>query len=125
MMNICMIVYNFVNNGIGNVVLTYSTELVNHGHTVTILVGGPSDSSRVEIAEGAGIAVVQLPNKRRDTAAYFRALKSAFDGDQYDIAHVHGNSGMILPEIVTARRSRAAPVLQALRIPVVRHQTCM
>ena len=110
-MNICMVVYNLVNNGIGKVVLTYSIELVKHGHLVTILVGGLVDEAKIKEAEHCGISIVRLPNKKRNTVAYFKALKSALDGGRYDIVHVHGNSGMILPEIVIARISGVAAVI--------------
>ena len=110
-MNICMIVYNLVNNGIGKVVLTYSAELVRHGHLVSILAGGPTDDAKIQEAESAGISVARLPDKKQGTAAYFKALRGALVSRRYDIAHVHGNSGMILPEVIIARSSRVAAVV--------------
>lgn len=110
-MNICMIVYNFVNNGIGKVVLTYSAELVKHGHSVAVLVGGPVDDAKIEEAENVGISVVRLPERKRNPTAYLGALKYALAARQYDIAHVHGSSGMVLPEVIVARRSSVVAVV--------------
>lgn len=109
-MNVCMIIYNLVNNGIGKVVLTYSFELIRHGHTVTLLVGGPCEQEKVDEAVACGIAVTQLPDKRSDTLGYFKALRKALDEGRFDICHVHGNSGMVFPELVVANRSRVVAV---------------
>lgn len=110
-MNVCMVVYNLVNNGIGKVVLTYSAELVRHGHAVTVLVGGPCDRGKVEEANNSGITAVQLPDKKSNTSAYFRALYKALNQTQFDVCHIHGNSGMVFPELVVAKRSRAVAVV--------------
>lgn len=109
-MNVCMVVSNLVNNGIGKVVLTYSSELVKHEHAVAVLVGGPTETEKVEEARRLGIEVISLPDKKKSPLAYFSALKSRLDSNAFDIVHVHGNSGMVLPEIVTARQSRAMAV---------------
>ena len=105
-----MVVYNLVNNGIGKVVLTYSAELIRHGHTVTMLVGGPCEQEKVDEAVACGIAVLQLPDKKSNTLGYFKALSTALDEGRFDICHVHGNSGMVFPELVVAKRSRAVAV---------------
>lgn len=109
-MNICMVVNNLVNNGIGKVVLTYSAELVRHGHSVSVLVGGPVDDAKVVAAGLNGIFVMRLPDKKRNTLAYLKALRSQLDSGEFDIAHIHGNSGMVLPELVVAKWSRAVAV---------------
>ena len=109
-MNVCMVVYNLVNNGIGKVVLTYSAELIRHGHKVTVLVGGPCEQEKVDEAVGGGITVLQLPDKKSDTIGYFKALHKALDEERFDICHVHGNSGMVFPELAIAKLSRAVAV---------------
>lgn len=110
-MNICMVVYNFVNNGIGKVVLTYSSELVKNGHVVTVLVGGPTEKRKTEEAAELGISIVDLPNKKRRPLEYFKALRKALNVGLFDIVHIHGNSGMILPELIVANCSRAVAVI--------------
>lgn len=138
-MNVCMVVYNLVNNGIAKVVLTYSSELVRHGHKVTVLVGGPCEQEKVDEAVACDITVSQLPDKKSDTLGYFKALHKTLDEGRFDVCHVHGNSGMVFPELVIAKRSRAMavachchstgcehPVLhQALRPFVPRFCDCM
>ena len=109
-MNVCMVVYNLVNNGIGKVVLTYSAELIRHGHAVTVIVGGPCEQEKVDEAVACGVMVKQLPNKKSSTLAYFKSLGKALDEGRFDICHVHGNSGMVFPELVIAKRSRAEAV---------------
>ena len=109
-MNTCMIVYNLVNNGIGKVVLTYSRELIRHGHSVTVLVGGPCEEEKVIEAEGLDIAVRMLPDKKSETIKYFKALRGELEKGHFDLAHIHGNSGMVLPELVIAKRSRVVAV---------------
>lgn len=110
-MNVCMVVSNLVNNGIGKVVLTYSSELIQHGHTVSVLVGGPCEQEKTEEAIAYGITVRQLPNKKYDTLGYFRALSEALNVVQFDVCHVHCNSGMVFPELVVAKHSRAVAVV--------------
>lgn len=109
-MNVCMVVYNLVNNGIGKVVLTYSAELIRHGHKVTVLVGGPCEREKMDEAAVCGVTVSQLPDKKSDTLGYFKALRKALDEGRFDVCHVHGNSGMVFPELVIARRSRVVAV---------------
>lgn len=109
-MNVCMVVYNLVNNGIGKVVLTYSAELVQHGHAVTVLVGGPCEQEKVEEATACGLKVLQLPNKKTDTLGYFGALREALNIGRFDICHIHGNSGMVFPELVVAKYSSVRAV---------------
>ena len=109
-MNVCMVVYNLVNNGIGKVVLTYSGELIRCGHKVTVLVGGPCEPEKVDEAVACGITVSQLPDKKSDTLGYFKALRKALDEGRFDVCHVHDNSGMIFPELVVANRSRVVAV---------------
>lgn len=109
-MNICMVTYNLVNNGIGKVVLTYSAELVRRGHIVTVLVGGPCEEGKAEEAASCGITVAALPDRARETIRYFKALASIFNNERFDIVHIHGNSAMVFPELVVAKRSRAVAV---------------
>lgn len=109
-MNVCMVVYNLVNNGIGKVVLTYSAELIRHGHSVSVFVGGPCEREKVDEAVAKGITVMQLPDKKSNTLCYFKALSKALDEGRFDICHIHGNSGMMFPELVIAKRSRVMAV---------------
>lgn len=109
-MNVCMVVNNLVNNGIGKVVLTYSAKLIEHAHAVTVLVGGPTEADKVAEARGLGVEVSILPDKKRETLAYFKALKLRLNAGGFDIVHVHGNSGMVLPELAVAKCSRAMAV---------------
>lgn len=110
-MNVCMVVYNLVNNGIGKVVLTYSIELVRHGHAVTVLVGGPCDLEKIDKANKCGVTVIQLPDKKTNTFGYLKALDKALNEIQFDVCHVHGNSGMVFPDLVVAKHSRAVAVV--------------
>lgn len=105
-----MVVYNLVNNGIGKVVLTYSSELIRYGHKVTVLVGGPCEQEKVDEAVACGITVMRLPDKKSDTLGYFKALRKTLDEGRFEVCHVHGNSGMVFPELVIAKRSRAVAV---------------
>ncbi len=77
---------------------------------MTLLVGGPCEQEKVDEAVAHGIAVTQLPDKRSDTLGYFEALSKALDEGQFDICHVHGNSGMVFPELVIAKCSRVVVV---------------
>lgn len=110
-MNVCMVTYNLVNNGIGKVILTYSAELVQHGHAVTVLVGGPCEQEKVEEATACGLKVLQLPNKKTHTLDYFGALREALNMGRFDICHIHANSGMVFPELVVANNSSVAVIV--------------
>ncbi len=73
----------------GKVVLTYSAELLKHGHAVTVFVGGPTETEKVEEAKHRlGIEIVLLPDKKKSTLAYLSALKSRLDSGAFDIVPV-------------------------------------
>ena len=109
-MKICMVTYNFVNNGIAKVILSYSIELVRHGHSVTVLVGGPCEQDKVGEATACGIRIARLPDKKSDTLGYFKALANALNAERFDVCHVHGNSGMVFPELLIAKLSHSGIV---------------
>lgn len=102
-MKICMLVYNFVNNGIGKIVTSYSAKLVEDGNRVTVAAGGPIESSVKEKAASLGIEVVQLPDKKDKCIAYLKALRKYLHREAFDIVHVHGNSGMVVPDLMAIK----------------------
>ena len=105
-----MVVANFVNNGIGTVVLNYSRELVRDGGEVTVFVGGPVGEDKQAEADGCGISVVQLPSRKKRPIAYLGELRRRVRAGGFDIVHVHGNSGMVLPDLLAARANRVVTV---------------
>lgn len=58
-----------------------------------------------EIAEkitGLGCEIIDLPNRRTDTAAYFKALIRVIRRKKIDVVHAHGNSATMTIEMAAA-----------------------
>ena len=58
-----------------------------------------------EIAEkitGLGCEIIDLPNRRTDTTAYFKALIRVIRRKKIDVVHAHGNSATMTIEMAAA-----------------------
>ncbi|WP_416995950.1 glycosyltransferase [Alistipes putredinis] len=106
-----IVTFNLVNNGVTGVVMNYATKLVEAGNEVTILVGGCVDVDKGKLAMAKGIEIVELPSKKNDPVKYLTRLSFALKYGCYDIVHVHGNSGMILPDLLTVREFGSSVVV--------------
>ena len=110
-MKIGMLVYNLVNNGIGKVVTTYSAKLLKDGNQVSVLAGGPCEPGAKGRVESLGVEVVQLPNKKGNMVTYWRSLCSVLRERQFDIVHVHGNSGMVVPDLIAIKSASNSKIV--------------
>lgn len=106
-----MVLGNFVNNGIANVVVNYSRKLIEDGIRVDFVVGGEVSDDRKGVARKIGASIVQLPWKKQNPRDYFSALRKVLTDNRYDIVHVHGNSGMVVPDLAIARKTGARHVV--------------
>ena len=97
-----MIMNDFNMNGISMVVLNYCRHIDKDKYDVTILTGAPVAAPNAEECERLGITVKTLPSRKQSSAAFYKALFKELSGKKYDIAHVHGNSAMITPELFLA-----------------------
>ena len=111
-MKIAMIVKNFINNGIGTVVLNYSLYLEKMGYSVDILVAESVADNKYYDIKGTNITIIQLPSKQKNLIQYYRSLYHILKNNNYSLAHIHGNSGAVFPEIICAKKAH---------LPVVCH----
>lgn len=109
-MKIAMIVKNYINNGIGTVVFNYSSALSKLGHNVDIIVSEEVAENKYIASCNAGLRVIKLPSKSKSFLKYYCALYRILKHGNYNLAHIHGNSGAIFPEICMSKLARLAVV---------------
>ena len=100
---VAMIVGGMPVNGISTVILNYCKNIDKNKFIVTILAGAPIDMVYREAFHNMGIAVKELPSKQKSSIQYYIALKKAINLEKYNIIHVHGNSAVIVLELLLAR----------------------
>lgn len=80
-----------------------------------------------------------LPNRKKATAAYFKALVKLLRKKRYDVIHIHGNSGTMALEAVLSRLFRVRKVIvhchntrcnhvilnEILKLPMIKAASCL
>lgn len=95
-------------NGVTSVIMNYYRNMDRTDmQTDFVVINEISDEFRSEL-EGDGATVYYLPRKK-DPLEYMRVLYRVCKNGGYDVVHIHGNSAMMLPDVL--------PTLWA-RIPV-------
>lgn len=110
-MRIAMVLTNLVRNGITKVATNFSRKLVEHGNDCDLLANGEIDEKLCEELRDYGIGVFVLPAKKKFALSYYRALAVVLQQRDYDLVHVHGNSGMVLPDLIVIRAECKAAVV--------------
>lgn len=91
-------------NGITSVILNYYRNMKKEDMQIDfVVINEISDTYRKEL-EGNGSRIFQI-DRKKNSFTYYLALKKVLAENSYDIVHIHGNSAMILPEMMAAKRA--------------------
>ena len=104
-MNVAMIADNLDLNGISTVIVNYSNELSKHGYNVIIFAGDKIDES-FEDKDSYSFSIVKLPKRKKHPLKYYLFLIKTLRQKNIDIAHIHGNSATIVPELLICKLNR-------------------
>lgn len=99
---IAMISIDLSRTGISTVMMNYCRNLNKDDFQVDIMVGNHIVPEYKQECEELGIQIIELPFKHDNSKEYFISLWKALSTKKYDIAHIHGNSAMITPELLIA-----------------------
>lgn len=99
---IAMITANMDRTGISTVIMNYCRNIDLEKYEVDLLVGYQILNEYRNECEKLGVTIVELPSKSENPRAFYKMLKVKLHEKKYDIAHVHGNSAMIVPELFMA-----------------------
>ena len=103
---IAMLSKNLELNGITNVILNYCNNLDLQKFSLTLYVSNPLNNKVVEEIKNRGIDIVELPQKRKSVFKYYLQLFKMLHTKKYDIIHVHGNSTIMMIELLIAKLSK-------------------
>ncbi|MCQ2548474.1 MAG: glycosyltransferase family 1 protein [Lachnospiraceae bacterium] len=97
--SVAMVANNLEINGISSVIMNYCTHINLDEFEICIMAGsGIAECHRIT-CEKLGITVIELPNRKKDSMNYFRALDKSLRKRHFDIIHVHGNQSAIAIEL--------------------------
>ena len=99
-LSVAMVVDNLTLQGITTVVLNLCAALAANGIRTDMLCGGECDES-IDERVPYGTRIVQLPNRKADTFAYLKALRSQVLEGGYDYVHFHCNSATVLADLLS------------------------
>jgi glycosyltransferase involved in cell wall biosynthesis len=100
--SVAMIANNLEVNGISSVIINYCSHFNLGKFEITLLVGAAVGEIHRKKCEELGIEVVELPHRKSNTFAFYRALNRELKKKCYDIAHVHGSHAAIAVELFLA-----------------------
>ena len=103
---VAVIVRHFHKTGITSVIMNYCLSLNKAKIDLTILAGNPIDHECVAECKRNGIRFVELGE-----SSYYSRLKEELSKEHYDVAHIHGNSCLIYPEVRIARKSGTKTII--------------
>mgnify|MGYP002286774990 FL=1 len=97
-----MITANMDRTGISTVIMNYCMNIDLVKYDVDLLVGYQILNEYRNECEKLGVTIVELPSKSESPMAFYKMLNVKLHEKKYDIAHIHGNSAMIVPELFMA-----------------------
>lgn len=90
-------------NGITNVILSYCSNInSNHFQFDFIISCGAMEWVR-EIIKSVRGKIYDLPSRKKNPFLYMQMLKTIIQNNEYEIVHVHGNSGTMAIDIHAAK----------------------
>ena len=89
-------------NGISAVIMNYCRNIDLSRFEINILVGAPIDETYRDQCRKLGIAVIELPERKKSPIKFYSALSKQLSKNKFDIFHVHGNSATITMELMIA-----------------------
>lgn len=102
MTNIAMIADNLDLNGISTVVANYANALSKDNYNVFVFAGEKVDES-FRNKDRYHFKIIELPQRKKNALSYYRLLLKGLKENRIDIAHIHGNSAMITPELLICK----------------------
>lgn len=95
--------------GITSVILNYSSHICLDGLKLEFVAFEGVDSKLKKKFEKIGVVHV-IPNRKQDTKGYIKGLKQLLK-QEYDVVHIHGNSGTMLIEVLLAKAVRVRKII--------------
>ncbi|MCH5303731.1 MAG: glycosyltransferase family 1 protein, partial [Ruminococcus sp.] len=117
---VAMLANNLDINGISAVIMNYCTNIDLEKFKITIIVGGSVAEAHKKVCDEIGISIIKLPNRKKSSLSFFKALKNTFGREKFDVVHVHGNQSAIAVELFLAKLSGIK-----IRIAHSHNTTCM
>lgn len=102
MVNVAMIADNLNLNGISTVIVNYANELSKYGYNVFVLAGDKIDESFYN-KKKYNFSIVKLPRRKKNPLGYYISLFTSLKKNNIQIAHIHGNSALITPELIVCK----------------------
>lgn len=103
MIKVLMIAKAMERTGVTNVMLSYFDFIDKNQIHIDFATGSIYEDSIKKHIEDAGGLFWVIPNRDKNLLAYVRRLARLIRENGYDVVHVHGNSGMIFPELMAAK----------------------
>ena len=100
---VAMLTNHFGVTGIGSVIMNYSKSLNPLKYDITIIAGRPIAIQYLEECKLAGIKVIELPSRHKESLKHYFYLYNALKKGEFDIVHVHGNSSIMSVELTLAK----------------------
>lgn len=88
--------------GITSVIYNYTNAMDRSGLQISFLTYGELKPSLRERFEALG-EIVFVSSRQTGTAAYLKDLAALLKTGHFDVVHIHGNSGTMMLEVLTAR----------------------
>lgn len=92
-------------NGITSVIMNYYRNMDRTGMQIDFVVNNKLDDEFRAELEGNGATVYHIPRKS-DPLGYMRRLYRVCKDGDYDVVHIHGNSAMMLFDVLPAALAR-------------------
>lgn len=96
---VAMIADNLDLNGISTVIMNYSMQLKNNNFKIFILAGEKVDDSYLKTCD-ENLKILKLPNRKKNPLGYYSVLYKSLKENKISVAHIHGNSALITPELL-------------------------
>lgn len=103
MIKVLMIAKAMERTGVTNVMLSYFDFIDKNQIHIDFATGSIYEESIKKHIEDAGGLFWVIPNRDKNLPAYVIRLARLIRENGYDVVHVHGNSGMIFPELMAAK----------------------
>lgn len=108
-------------NGITAVIFNQVKVLKRCGIVFDLVASNQPESNYIAAIEETGGSVFVVPRSTRQIVKYFFALKKLIRGNNYDIVHIHGNSGTCTIEAIAAKMAKAPGVVVHSHSSACRH----
>lgn len=103
MIKVLMIAKAMERTGVTSVMLSYFDNIDKSMIKIDFATGLVYEISYKEHVESAGSHFWIIPDRDKNILLYIKKLASLIKKNGYDVVHVHGNSGMIFPELMAAK----------------------